>query len=399
MSEINEVSEKQVRDYIKYQHDIGVSGVEFFEVCDGDLCCFVYKVLATSGQEYWVAPGSSNGSFFSFPYIEGQQPAEIARRVERTNKKGNPVAITDVTENDGNVIKEDFYAQPTDGFSHQEDPVTEDFTDIRSEVKPTLNTTNSNSVTSQNFEIGGHDVQYIKCSLRPGQRVVSEPGSFLSRDDGITMETEILSDGSESGGSLVNRVISPIKRSISGENLFLLIFTNVSEHKVLDVYFAAPVLGSIVPVLMEPGDAGLCQRGGFLCGSDNIDVGPYIGSRSLPAHVFGNEGLILQRLRCRGRTAGVCYIHVGGSVIKHKINPGEAIHVDTGCLALWDAELAWNVRPLAGVNNFFFAKEGIFISSLKNETRKPLHAYVQSLPFPRMIDIIGKAHKHPDSAK
>lgn len=353
-----EPSEEQIRTFVRARFNLDVSALElqrFPPDSSGTTQC-AYRVLLSNGESLWVAKAPAGDQLFSFVFIAGQSAAEIHRRPERAATE--PCVDPDI---------------PSYRPHHPAVP-------SRPSLLPQRRT------SRERFRIGGHDIQYVSCLLGPGEQVFCEAGAFLCRDAEIVMRTQALTDGSREGQSVLNRLLSPIKRVTAGESFFILVFSNPGDRE-REVCFAAPHPGSIIPWALTQGEKIVCQRGGFLCASDNIDISPFVG-RLPQANLFGSEGLILQELSCR-QGQGMAFVHVGGSLIEKTLPPGETYLVEAGSLAAWDGALKWNVSVIKDAKTLLFGKEGLFISALTNTGQKPARAYIQTLPFARLASRIS----------
>jgi len=79
----------------------------------------------------------------------------------------------------------------------------------------------------------------------------------------------------------------------------------------------------------------------------------------------------------------MAFVHVGGTVIKKKLN-NDLIRVDTGCLAAFTSGINYNIERAGGLKSMFFGGEGIFLATLSGTGT----VLLQSLPFSRMADRI-----------
>src|SRR5690606_21313755 len=95
------------------------------------------------------------------------------------------------------------------------------------------------------YEIIGSEMQCVEIQLDQGESVVAEAGSFMMMDQDIRMET-IFGDGSHSGGGLMGKMIGAGKRLLTGEGLFMTVFTNTGYNRQ-GVTFASPYPGKIIP--------------------------------------------------------------------------------------------------------------------------------------------------------
>lgn len=227
------------------------------------------------------------------------------------------------------------------------------------------------------YTIYGDDMQFVEIELDPSESVVAEAGGMMMMDDGIDMET-IFGDGSEQKG-LMSRLVGAGKRVITGESLFMTVFTNKAGGKK-QVSFAAPYPGKIIPVdLKEMQGKVVCQKDAFLCAAKGVSVGIDF-QKKLGTGFFGGEGFIMQKLE----GDGLAFLHAGGTIHKRQLAPGERLKVDTGCLVAMTRDVNYNVEYVGKVKTAFFGGEGLFFATVQG----PGTVWVQSLPFSRLADRI-----------
>jgi uncharacterized protein (TIGR00266 family) len=221
------------------------------------------------------------------------------------------------------------------------------------------------------YKIIGDDIQAIEIELDPQEAVRAEVGAMLCMEDGIQMQT------STGGG-----IFQGLKRIVSGENFFITSFLNSGAAKAT-VTFAAPYPGKIIPLdLREIGGNFLCQRDGFLCAAEGIDISVEFTKR-IGAGLFGGEGFILQRLSGDGKV----FIHAGGTIIRKELKTNERLRVDTGCLVAFQPTVDYDIQFIGGVKNVLFGGEGLFYAQLTG----PGVVFLQTLPFSRLADRIVSA--------
>lgn len=227
------------------------------------------------------------------------------------------------------------------------------------------------------YKVIGDDIQIVEVELDPGETVIAEAGAMNYMDDGITFEAK-MGDGSKPDGGLFGKLMDAGKRAITGESIFLTHFTNSGSGKK-SVAFAAPYPGKIIPIDMTKVNGELlCQKDAFLCAALGTEVGIAFTKR-LGAGFFGGEGFILQRLK----GDGMAFVHVGGTVIKRKLN-NETIRVDTGCIAAFTSGINYDIERAGSLKSMFFGGEGLFLATLSGTGV----VLLQSLPFSRMADRI-----------
>ncbi len=231
------------------------------------------------------------------------------------------------------------------------------------------------------YEIFGDDMQIVEVELDPAETVIAEAGAMNYMDDGIGFETR-MGDGARPSGGIMDSLLNVGKRVLTGESIFMTHFTNNGQGKKR-VAFAAPYPGKIIPVDMaEMGGELICQKDAFLCAAFGTTT-DIAFQRKLGAGFFGGEGFILQRLN----GDGMAFIHVGGTVIKRELAPGEVLRVDTGCLAAMTGSVNYDIERAGNLKSMIFGGEGIFLATL----RGPGTVYLQSLPFSRLADRVLRA--------
>jgi uncharacterized protein (TIGR00266 family) len=228
------------------------------------------------------------------------------------------------------------------------------------------------------YEIIGNDMQIVEIELDPGEAVQAEAGAMAYMGPGIQMQT---GRGNE-GGGLLGGLKKGLKRALTGESFFITSFIHKGSGKG-HVAFAAPYPGKILPLdLSKFGGSILCQKDAFLCAARGVEV-ELAFTRKLGAGLFGGEGFILQRLRGNG----LAFIHIGGTVIRKDLAPGETYQVDTGCVAAFTETVTYDITWSRDFKNALFGGEGVVLATLTG----PGTVYMQSLPFSRLADRIFAA--------
>jgi uncharacterized protein (TIGR00266 family) len=229
------------------------------------------------------------------------------------------------------------------------------------------------------FMLHGDDMQFVEIELDPGESTIAEAGGMMMMEDGIEMET-IFGDGSESQGrGLFGKLVGAGKRLVTGESLFMTVFTNRGMGKK-HVSFAAPYPGKIIPVdLSELNGKVICQKDAFLCAAKGVSVGVEF-QRRLGTGFFGGEGFIMQKLE----GDGLAFLHAGGTIHRKDLQPGEILRIDTGCLVAMTKEVDYDIEFVGKVKTALFGGEGLFFATVKG----PGTVWVQSLPFSRLADRI-----------
>jgi uncharacterized protein (TIGR00266 family) len=225
------------------------------------------------------------------------------------------------------------------------------------------------------YAIHGHEMQFVEVELDPGESAVAEAGAFMYKDTAVEMTT-IFGDGSgQQGASFMDLLVGAGKRVLTGESLFMTVFTHRGAGKA-KVAFAAPYPGTILALdLDDYGQKLVCQKDAFLAAAKGVSIGIAFQKRVLTG-LFGGEGFIMQKLE----GDGLVFVHAGGTLIERELKTGEELHVDTGCLVALTQTVDYDVVTVGGVKSMIFGGEGVFFARL----RGPGHVWLQSLPFSRL---------------
>lgn len=225
------------------------------------------------------------------------------------------------------------------------------------------------------YKIFGSEMQFVEIELDPGESVVAEAGAMMYKDQRVEMET-IFGDGSGSGGGgFMDKLLGAGKRLITGESLFMTVFTHTGQGKA-HAAFGAPYPGNIIPVhLKNVGGTLICQKDSFLCAAKGVSIGIYL-QRKILTGLFGGEGFIMQKLE----GDGLVFMHAGGTIVERTLTHGEVLHVDTGCLVSMEPTVQFDIVQAGGIKTALFGGEGFFFASLKG----PGKVWLQSLPFSRL---------------
>ncbi len=225
------------------------------------------------------------------------------------------------------------------------------------------------------YKIYGSEMQFVEIELDPGESVVAEAGAMMYKDASVQMET-VFGDGSGSGGGgFMDKLLGAGKRLITGESLFMTVFTHTGQGKA-HAAFGAPYPGNIIPVhLKNVGGTLICQKDSFLCAAKGVSVGIYL-QRKILTGLFGGEGFIMQKLE----GDGLVFMHAGGTIVERTLGHGEVLHVDTGCLVSMESTVQFDIIQAGGIKTALFGGEGFFFASING----PGKVWLQSLPFSRL---------------
>lgn len=226
------------------------------------------------------------------------------------------------------------------------------------------------------YELVGDDMQFVEIEVDPGEMVIAEAGAMMYMTEGIAMETRF-GDPSREGQGLLGKVWTAGKRVLTGESLFMTTFTGRGPGKQR-IAFAAPYPGKIVPMdLTQLGGELICQKNSFLCAARGVSVGIAFTKR-FGAGLFGGEGFILQKLT----GDGLAFVHAGGTLCQRRLEEGQHLRVDTGCIVAFQSSVQYDIKFVGGFKNTLFGGEGLFFAVLTG----PGEVWLQSLPFSRLAN-------------
>lgn len=226
------------------------------------------------------------------------------------------------------------------------------------------------------FKIYGEEMQFVEVELDPGESAVAEAGAMMYKDPSVVMAT-VFGDGSRSGagGSFMGKLLGAGKRLLTGESLFMTVFTHSGRGKA-HVAFGAPYPGNIIPIaLPSVGGCLICQKDSFLCAAKGVSIGIYL-QRKILTGLFGGEGFVMQKLEGDGQL----FVHAGGTVVERELAAGDVLHVDTGCVVAFESKVSFNIEQAGNIKTALFGGEGLFFAVLQG----PGRIWLQSLPFSRL---------------
>ena len=233
------------------------------------------------------------------------------------------------------------------------------------------------------YEIFGHEMQFVEIELDPRESVISEAGAMMYMSENMVMET-IFGDGSEESksGSFLDKMLGAGKRLITGEGLFITMFSYAGQSKG-KIAFASPYPGKIIPLdLKKYNGRIICQKDAFLCAAKGVSMGVAF-QKKIGTALFGGEGFIMQQLDGDGLT----FVHAGGTIVEKELAAGETLRVDTGCLVALTQTVNYDIEYVGNVKSAIFGGESFFFATLKG----PGHVWLQSLPFSRLAGRIYQA--------
>jgi uncharacterized protein (AIM24 family) len=197
----------------------------------------------------------------------------------------------------------------------------------------------------QSISVDGVIAQTCTIGLRRGQRLWCSKGSLLSYDRGVDWTLKIPGGAGKAAS-----------RMLSGEGVSL---THVeATQDGATVVLSANQPGKLVTWDLDRGPI-ICTSGSFVAALGDVDIDVTVARRA-GAALFGGAGLFLQKLS----GSGVAIVHGAGDFIERQLGPGEKVLVSTGNLAVFSAEVEYDVRRVGGCLKSLFGGEGLFMTEL-----------------------------------
>lgn len=212
----------------------------------------------------------------------------------------------------------------------------------------------------------GTTMPVLEFALGLNDAVISEAGELSWMTASVQMTTHTQHAG---GGGF----FGAIKRVAGGGSLFMTEYRAVGSPG--EVAFATRVPGHIVPVEVSQGHEYMVHRHGFLCATQNIELG--VGfQQSLGAGIFGGDGFLLQKISGQG----IAWLELSGEVITKDLAPGETLRVHPGHVGAFTSSVAFQIQRVPGIRNMIFGGDGIFLAALTG----PGRLWLQTLPISKL---------------
>ena len=218
------------------------------------------------------------------------------------------------------------------------------------------------------YKIFGGQMPAVTVRLDAGESVYTQSGGMAWMTDGITMDTNLKGGLGKSLGRL-----------FSGESMFMATYTAQREA---DITFAASLPGEIRPFRIAPGQEYIAQKGAFLCATPGVTLSAVVNG--MKSGLFGGEGFVLQRLSGEG----LVFLELDGAIQEIDLQAGEKIIVDTGNVALFEAQVGYSAQMVKGFKNILFGGEGLFLTTLTGPGKVWLQTLTASEIARRIIPFI-----------
>ena len=234
------------------------------------------------------------------------------------------------------------------------------------------------AVVPLEYAIQGDNLQVARIYLKPGQEVYAEAGKMVYKTANVGWETRM------SGETLGQKLLGALKRTITGESLFLTYFRSDGPG---EVGFAGSYPGRIQLFDLAAGQSIMAQRDAFLFAQTSVQFNVAF-VKKLGAGFFGGEGFILEKLT----GPGAVFIHAGGDFVEFQLKAGEVLHVDAGNIVAFDESVDYDIELVGGIKTALFGGEGLFLARMTG----PGRLIVQSMTINKLRRELAPGKPHAD---
>lgn len=190
------------------------------------------------------------------------------------------------------------------------------------------------------------------------QDIVSDAGSLLWMQDGLTMSTSMYGDCTSACG-----------RNCAGESCCMNTYTGTGM-----VGFGFLLPGDIVAFTVKKDKGWITSKGAFICGSTNLRIsGRFTGCC---AGASSGEGLFLTKVTLNDGVDGNGIFWAGGygGIDRHDVAAGQTLFIDNGLFfAAGEKQKITVGWTTGGAKSLFFSGEGIVM-----KLRGPAIIYTQN---------------------
>lgn len=216
------------------------------------------------------------------------------------------------------------------------------------------------------YTIVGDNLQIARVRLADGQQVYAEAGRMIYKTANVNWDTRM------TGQSIGDKILGAIRRSVTGQSLFVTYFQASGPG---EVGFAGSYPGKIQALDLKPGQVILAQRDAFLFAQPNVQLSIAF-VKKLGAGFFGGEGFVLEKLI----GPGMVFIHGGGDFIEFNLGQNQTVQVETGCIVAFEESVNYDIQFVGGIKTAIFGGEGLFLASLTG----PGKVILQSMTLQKM---------------
>ena len=205
-------------------------------------------------------------------------------------------------------------------------------------------------------------MQFVEVELDPGESVVAEAGALMYMTPAIAMET-VFGDGSAAAqtGGFMGKLLGAGKRLLTGESLFMTVFTNTARSGKHRVAFAAPYPGRILPMDLKRAR----RRADLPEGLVPLRRARACRSASRSSARSARACSAAKASSCSGcRATASASCTPAACSRRIDLAPGETLRVDTGCLVALQPPVNYDIQFVGKVKTAFFGGEGLFFATL-----------------------------------
>ena len=211
------------------------------------------------------------------------------------------------------------------------------------------------------FQIFGEDLQFVEVELDPRESVVAEAGAMMYMTPGHRDGDRVRRrQRSAEAGGFMGKLLGAGKRLLTGESLFMTVFTNTARSGVA----ARRVRRAVSRPHPGDGPQAARRRADLPEGLVPLRRQGRLGRHRLPAKI-GAACSAAKASSCSGcRATASAFVHAGGMLHTIDLAPGETLRVDTGCLVAMQPQVNYDIQFVGKVKTALFGGEGLFFATL-----------------------------------
>ncbi|MGC8495592.1 MAG: TIGR00266 family protein [Candidatus Micrarchaeia archaeon] len=204
------------------------------------------------------------------------------------------------------------------------------------------------------YEILGNDMQAVRVTLNPGEKIYSDSGKLISKRGNVVMTPR-----------LVGGLLKAVERKATGATGMLTEFE--AQNDVGYVSFGGVLPGKIFVVKLGQGEEFIAEHDAFLAAESSVNFS--FTPVSIGAAFFGGAGWFLQRFE----GPGTVFMHVVGDIIEHNLDGITPLEIDPGHVAGFDASLKYKITFVDNVRTMMFGGVGVFLAKFEGKGKVIAH--------------------------
>ncbi|MCL4365238.1 TIGR00266 family protein [Candidatus Marsarchaeota archaeon] len=223
------------------------------------------------------------------------------------------------------------------------------------------------------YEIIGHNMQLLKVTLAPGERIFGDSGTLVSKNGSIIMTPRIV------GG-----IGGLFARKITGATGMLTEFKSTGSEGHVSLAGVYP--GKVLEIDLDDNQVFIAEQKAYLASEDTIKF--TFQMMSLGAMWFGKSGITMQRFVGPGKV----FLHITGDIIEHEVTNANPIEIDPGHVAGFDGGLQYKITFVDNIKTAMFGGVGLFLVTFSGNGRVVTHS-ISRTKFAAQIYIDGKSQQ------